>query len=112
MADNTTLNLGVTGDVITTEDMPVGAPRDTSMLPKTSYKIPRSKIAVGAYDRDGGDVGPGNALDVVSREERIYAEQSFVANYNASNALLQTRAQERGSLVDRRGGSGERGIRR
>jgi hypothetical protein len=44
MADNTTLNIGIGGDVIATED------------PGLGYKLPVSKIRLGATDIDGGDV--------------------------------------------------------
>lgn len=51
MADNTTLNLGSGGDVLRTDDI-------------GSYKIPASKIVVGADGTDGGFVSSTNPLPV------------------------------------------------
>lgn len=51
MSDNTTLNPGAAGDVIATED--IGA-----------YKLPVSKIRLGAKDVDGGDVTASNPMPV------------------------------------------------
>src|ERR1700722_10560396 len=44
MSNNTTLNIGIGGDIIATED------------PGLGYKIPVSKIRLGSLDVDGGDV--------------------------------------------------------
>jgi hypothetical protein len=52
LADQTQLNPGVGGDIIATED------------PGLGYKLPVSKIRLGALDVDGGDVTPGNPLPV------------------------------------------------
>ena len=52
MSDNTTLNVGTSGDIISTEDCGGAA------------KVPRSKIVLGAHDVDGGDVTPTNPLPV------------------------------------------------
>ncbi len=49
MSDNTVLNPGVGGDVIITE-----------ARPSDGYKIPVSKIRLGAQDVDGGDVTINN----------------------------------------------------
>lgn len=52
MAENTVLNVGSGGDTIATED--IGA-----------YKLPVSKIRIGATDVDGGDVTTSNPFPVV-----------------------------------------------
>lgn len=52
MGENTTLNPGSGGDVIATED------------PGLGYKIPVSKIRLGALDVDGGDVTPANPFPI------------------------------------------------
>lgn len=52
MADKTQLNVGVNGDVFMTED--IGA-----------YKLPATKIYVGAHGVDGGPVTPANPLPVI-----------------------------------------------
>ena len=52
MGDNTTLNSGIGGDVIATEDSGLG------------YKIPVSKIRLGAIDIDGGDVTITNPFPI------------------------------------------------
>lgn len=48
MSDNTTLNIGIGGDIIATED------------PGLGYKIPVSKIRIGGFNIDGGDVTISN----------------------------------------------------
>jgi len=53
MGDNTTLNIGIGGDVIATED------------PGLGYKIPVSKIRLGATDIDGGDVTITNPFPIL-----------------------------------------------
>lgn len=51
MSDNTVINPGSGGDTIATEDL-------------TTYKIPVSKIRLGATDVDGGDITNTNPLPV------------------------------------------------
>lgn len=53
MSDNTTLNIGVGGDIIATED------------PGLGYKIPVSKIRLGAFNIDGGDVTIVNPFPIL-----------------------------------------------
>ena len=64
MSDGTLLNQGIGGDTIATEDIALGDSRGDAALPTTEYKIPRSKIAVGAVDQDLGDVDEGNPMPV------------------------------------------------
>ncbi len=53
MSDGTTLNIGIGGDVIATED------------PGLGYKIPVSKIRIGDTDIDGGDVTITNPFPIL-----------------------------------------------
>lgn len=111
--DNTTLNPGTGGDVIATEDFPVGAQRLTSDSPLTDYKLGRSKIAVGDYGDDAGDAGPHQGLPVQLTRERWALEE--MACRAAENAL-ETSTDRRGfasrpTLMDRRGSIG-RGVAR
>lgn len=53
MSDNTTLNIGIGGDVIATED------------PGLGYKLPVSKIRLGSLDVDGGDVTIANPFPIL-----------------------------------------------
>lgn len=113
MSDNTTINQGLTGDAIATEEVLTQEPqRGDARLPETTYKMPRSKIAVGTYGRDDGDAGPGNELEVVSRQERRLAEETMLAAIDSTQSICQTRCYERTSPLDRRGGTGQRGTRR
>jgi len=68
-----------TGEIISNEaiDPNVGARRDPAQ-PGTTYKVPRSKIAVGPYDQDYGDASVENPLRVESTLERQLAERAFL----------------------------------
>ena len=70
MSDGTTLNQATVagGDVIATEDVASANQQDADQsLPAADYKLPRSKLAVGQFGRDLGDVGPDNPLDTRDR---------------------------------------------
>ena|ERR1700686_4266831 len=98
-ADNTTLNPGVGGDNITTEDQPAGTQRGAPALPLVDYKMPRSKIIVGTYDVDGGDVTFSNPLPVESMRERRQLESVFLKELEIQRRTLMTRSNERVSVV-------------
>ena len=72
MADDTRINQGVTGDMISTEELPIGTPRQGQGQTTTTTRvmIPRSKIAVGRYGVDEGDASENAPLDVTSAQER------------------------------------------
>lgn len=116
MADNTTLNLGVGGDVIATEDVLAGVARGDASLPLTEYKNPRSKIAVGPFDQDLGDADRFNPLGVQIARERYLLETQMIANIqNAQQVSLANERglrSHRGYFADRRGSVGERGQNR
>lgn len=106
MPDGTTI---AGGDVISTEELTIAAdgvparPRGASDLPATAYKLPRSKLAVGAFDADGGDVTASNPLPVESRSARQIAELAASQGAELGAASMMTRSRERYPLVDRRG---------
>ena len=113
MSDGTRLNLGTTGDLIVTEEITTAEPgRLANNLPSGTYKMPRSKIAVGSAGYDEGNATAETPLEVTSRRERHIAEQASIAQLNAmSLAGMQRSSRERVTLLDRRGSSGERGRR-
>lgn len=80
-------------------------------LPNTEYQLERVKIAVGPYDKDAGDVLPTNPLPVGTLQERRSLEYAEVNGMNQVSLGMQTRGKERVSMVDRRGGFGQRGVR-
>jgi hypothetical protein len=103
--DSTTLNPGAGGDVIATEDMPAGSARATSDVPTTEYKLPRSKLAVGSYGQDAGDVTHENPLPVESREQRQIEENLLLVTMDTQRFTLASRGRERvSSLFQNRGG--------
>lgn len=113
MADGTQLNQnGTSGDTIATEDMPAGAVRGDDLLPKTPYKVPRSKLVVGDYDHDEGDVSRSRPLAVENMDERHAAEAAALQGYAVSMQELNRRASIRDHQLDRRGDVGLRGMRR
>lgn len=95
--DGTQLNpFGVAGgDVISTEDMPVGAARLSPNTPLTDYKLPRSKIALGTYDQDSGDVTEQNPMPVKMMYERGLLEYQYLQQADSERYALQTRSRER-----------------
>lgn len=105
-ADNTQINAaGTAGDVIATEDMPLGGTRgDMGRLPLTDYKVPRSKIVVGDYGVDNGDVGRNNPLYVSTSNERQLLEFQYLQQIDVERYSLMTRGRERvGSIASERG---------
>lgn len=111
MADNTTLNPGLGGDVISTEDLPLGAARGHGALPLVAYKVPRSKIAVGDVDTDGGDAMAHSPLAVGDYQARRSAEASRLRAQDMSMQKSRSRQGERIATMDRRGDREGRGDR-
>ena len=112
--DGTALNSGTGGDVIATEDVPAGSPgRLSPDVPTTDYKIGRSKIALGDYGDDLGDVCAQNPIPVTSAERRMSEmdslRQSEIARYSlAAQARCRERLVwgDRMDTIDRRGPGG------
>ena len=79
MSDNTILNPGTGGDVIATED------------PGLGYKIPVSKIRIGAADIDGGDVTITNPFPIAITDGyigQVTVKNSSVAATDIDRALV------------------------
>lgn len=118
--DGTPLNGGSGGDTISDEafsdnsGVTTGAsqtPRGLDDLPDTAYKLPRSKIAVGPYDSDGGDAIAVSGLPVQTYYERRCLEDQIIRDIDRNMYAGQTHGKERIGMCDRRGGSGQRGLR-
>lgn len=79
------------GDVISDEAVPLNVARGDALVPAmgSAYKLPRSKLVTGAYGRDDGDVGPMNALPVVSRAELQMAERLYFAQIEETGRQMQ-----------------------
>lgn len=96
MADSTTdytsLYPGTGGDNITTEAHPAGEARSHSDAPTTAYKMPRSKIAVGAFGVDEGDATPDHPLPVGD-----YAARRLLGRIEQTLTQLEARSLGRGS---------------
>lgn len=108
--DGTTLG---TSEVIADEYIdPILGCRVITALLGTPYKMPRSKIAVGAYGQDWGDAAPTTPLDVESKNERSVLEKMMLQQQLESVATMQRYSQETVSLVDARGSFlSNRGVR-
>jgi hypothetical protein len=79
MSDNTTLNIGIGGDIIATED------------PGLGYKIPVSKIRIGATNIDGGDVTISNPFPTLITDGyhgQVSVAPSFTAATTSNSALV------------------------
>jgi hypothetical protein len=108
--DNTQLG---TGEQISNEAVDTNAPKLDPNLPVSqTYKLPRSKIVVGAYGVDGGDVTVARPLPVDSLLERRELELNALRDRGYGLASLQRSAAEcrnnstldvRGHLFDTRG---------
>lgn len=93
MSDGTRLNLGTTGDLIVTEELAVGSSgRATSSLPSSVYKMPRSKIAIGAMGTDQGDATDDAPLPTGDRAVRRMLELQQIQAEEASYDSLRSRA--------------------
>jgi hypothetical protein len=103
-----------TGEVVSNEAIGLATPRGDPAMPQTAYKLPRSKIAVGAYGDDVGDAIAARPLYVESYQERRLAEMAQIAAIEASQNDLRRYAAEsqRGIHHDARGQSiSTRGVR-
>ena len=100
--DGTTLG---TAEVIADEyiDPNRGGVRIEPNLPQTAYKLPRSKIAVGAYGTDGGDATAETPLQVESRAARQSGELDALRSRQQGMQLQSKFAGEIVSLIDSRG---------
>lgn len=100
MADGTLLNTGVGGDLISDEDM-TGTPRLSATVPQLAsaqagYKIERTKIAIGPYDQDRGDVDiDARALPVETAAERRLLEATAALTIDHVRLASTTRQRER-----------------
>lgn len=102
-----------TSEVISDEYIdPVLGCRVINTLPPTAYKLPRSKIAVGAYGQDGGDASQDNPLPAESRAIRQLEELAAVRSRESTMQAFQKFASETLPLVDSRGHAlSTRGVR-
>lgn len=92
--DNTQLG---TGELISNEQIETTANRGDPNQPISAYKVPRSKIAIGAYGQDGGDATRGTPLQVESYLERREIElDTLVMTLGAINNLQNFAAEGRG----------------
>lgn len=115
MPDNTTLPAGGGGDTLATEEIATGNARSAPGLPTTAYKVPRTKIALGDYDDDRGDVAQDKPLPVDSARGARFDERTELRARDAFALSLVTRGGERShqrqgqSYFGRDSGSGGRG---
>ena len=93
-----------TGEVLSNEfvDLPGGSRQDPA-LPPTAYKLPRSKIIVGPYGQDGGDVTMSNPLPAESMQLRRLAELNDLRDREEAMCNLQRYAYDTMPLTDNRG---------
>lgn len=103
-SDNVTLNVGIGGAVIHTEDNPTGAQRGDPNLPLTDYEMPASKLHTGPYGLDQGPVTRANPLPVAAAELRQLEESQFIASLDAAAHALVTRGEDRCNPISGRGG--------
>lgn len=90
--DNTQLG---TGELISNEAISINEVKLDEALPSTvAYKIPRSKIAVGPYGEDWGDVGRAYPLAVDSYNERVQLEN------NRLQAQIQMEISQHRSAIE------------
>ena len=101
MSDGTTLNPGVNGDLVSDEDM-TGAVRQSSLVPQlgapnANYKIERTKIAIGDYDQDRGDVSSdgGRPFPIETFVERRLQEEQYMRQIEQVYFAMTTRQRER-----------------
>ena len=94
-----------TSEVISDEyiDPTMQSVRREPLLPVTGYKLPRSKIAVGAYGEDCGDATPDQPLATESRLERQMAELATIRQRDAVVMQMARYSTEYVSLIDARG---------
>jgi hypothetical protein len=103
--DGTAISTGTgsnaTPDLISSEDM-TGVVRlnpDVPQLNATNagYKIERTKIAIGTYDQDRGDVSNdgGRGFPVEFDRERRLFEYDFLRQSEVANMTLKSRQSER-----------------
>jgi hypothetical protein len=89
------------GDLVSDEDM-TGAPRLSSLVPQlgavnASYKVERTKIALGDYDTDRGDASSdgGRPMPMETFVERRLQEEQYLRATEAQYAKLTRRTSER-----------------
>lgn len=95
-----------TGEVISDEYIdPNQNGRGDASLPQTGYKVPRSKIAVGPYGQDEGDVSASNPLPVDEVSWSLADREESRELRDRDNSLMAMRVAfgERISLADSRG---------
>jgi hypothetical protein len=101
--DGTQLNPGTAGDLVSDEDM-TGQSRLSPLVPQlgtvnAGYKIERTKIAIGAYGSDAGDVTPDAPLAVRTSAERWSLEWLRMNTSDSHSVALIKRSSERVSSV-------------
>jgi hypothetical protein len=99
--DNT--NLG-SGEAISNEYIdPAQAGQRRDIVPNTGYKVPRSKIAIGPYGQDWGDVDYDTPLPTADRHLRRRQEIELLAVCDTGVAVYARNYCERGPQPDLRG---------
>jgi len=94
-----------TNEVISNEAIdPVQGSRVDPNMPGTQYKLPRSKIAVGAYGQDQGDASQAMPLPMRDYEQLRLAETERLRSTARGHAAFQRYAYEQITMIDARGG--------
>lgn len=118
MSDGTPLNPGVGGDLISDEDL-TGEPRLSPAVPQLSsaqaaYKLERTKVAVGPYGTDRGDVDlDGRPFPVEMGAERRLLEAHallLLDEYRTRTVLRHSERQPAATFNARIGRMGRDGI--
>jgi hypothetical protein len=104
LTDGTTLNTGAGGDLVSDEDL-TGQPRQSADVPQigagnANYKLERTKVAVGKYGQDRGDVDiDGRPFPVeMGVERRLMEAQEQLAIDNLATSM-RTRMSERPPIM-------------
>src|SRR5579862_565027 len=101
VTDGTLVQTGSAGDLVSDEDM-TGSPRLSPLVPQlgatnAGYKIERTKLVVGDYDTDRGDISSdgGRPLPVETFVERRLQEEQYLRETELQYATLRQRSSER-----------------
>jgi hypothetical protein len=106
VTDGTVVQTGSAGDLVSDEDM-TAQPRLSPLVPQlgatnAGYKIERTKLVVGDYDTDRGDISSdgGRPLPVETFVERRFMEAQYLrATELASQLTLGRRHAERAPVL-------------
>lgn len=103
--DGTLVQTGSSGDLVSDEDM-TGGPRLSPLVPQlgaanAGYKIERTKIVVGDYGTDRGDVSSdgGRPFPVETFVERRLQEEQYLRGIELEYLALRRRDGERAPAI-------------